>query len=123
MILIDSTGWIDYFAEGPKAGDYSKFIEQTAPAQNITPSIVVLEVYRKIKKEKGEEKALKAHAQMETMRLVNLDSNLALAAADIGLRTKLGTVDSIIYATTVKYKAKLLTSDHHFQGLPHVTIV
>jgi toxin FitB len=98
-------------------------MDQTAPGQIITPSVVVLEVYRKIKKEKGEEKALEAHAHMETTRLVNLDSNLALAAADVGLRTKLGTVDSIIYATTVKYKAKLLTSDHHFEGLPQVTIV
>jgi len=121
--LIDSTGWIDYFAEGPKAGAYSKVIEETAPGQIVTPSVVVLEVYRKIKKDKGEEKALEAHAHMETTRLVNLDSNIALSAADIGLRTKLGTVDSIIYATTVKYKARLLTSDHHFQGLAQVTIV
>jgi len=48
---------------------------------------------------------------------------MALVAANIGLKTKLGTMDSVIYATTVKYKARLLTSDHHFQGLAQVTIV
>ena len=71
----------------------------------MTPSVVVLEVYRKIKKEKGEEKALEAFAHLEQTRLVPLDSGLALSAADIALRTRLGTVDSIIYATAIRHKA------------------
>jgi len=52
-----------------------------------------------------------------------LDSSIALAAADLGLKTGLGTVDSIIYATARRYDAELVTSDRHFQKLPRVTLI
>jgi predicted nucleic acid-binding protein len=84
---------------------------------------VVLEVYRKIKKDRGEEKALEAYAHLDGTNLVPLDVRTAVAAADIGLKTGLGTVDSIIYAIAKHYKAELITSDHHFQGLETVTLI
>ena len=84
---------------------------------------MLLEVYRKIKKDRGEEKALEAYAHLQDTRMVPLDSHTAVAAADIGLRTSLGTIDSIIYATSTRYEAELLTSDHHFEGLPRVTLI
>lgn len=78
----------------------------------------MLEVYWKIKKDRGEEKALEAYAHLEGTRIVALESHIALAAADLGLKKGLGTVDSIIYATATRYGAQLVTGDHHFQGLP-----
>jgi toxin FitB len=84
---------------------------------------VVLEVYRKIKKDKGEEKALEAYAHLDGTIVVPLDIRTAVAAADIGLKTRLGTVDSIIYAVARHYKADLITGDHHFQGLEKVTLI
>jgi len=83
----------------------------------------MFEVYRKIKKDLGEEKALEAFAHLEQTKLVQLDNSLALSAADISLRVNLGTVDSIIYATALKHKATLLTSDHHFKKLASVTLL
>jgi len=85
--------------------------------------MVLLEVYRKIKKDRGEEKALEAYAHLQDTRMVPLDPHTAVAAADLGLKTGLGTVDSIIYATATQYRAELLTGDHHFEGLPKVTLV
>ncbi len=84
---------------------------------------MVFEVYRKVKRDKGEEKALEARAHLESTRIMNLDAYLSLAAADLSLKTGLGTVDSIIYATAAQYQARLITSDHHFQGLPSVVIL
>jgi predicted nucleic acid-binding protein len=83
----------------------------------------LLEVYRRIKKDKGEEKALEAYAHLEGTRTVVLDPSIALTAADLGLKTGLGTVDSIIYATALRYDAELITSDHHFQDLKGVSII
>jgi predicted nucleic acid-binding protein len=76
-----------------------------------------------LKREKGEEKALEAHAHLQNTRVIPLDPPTALSAADIGLKTGLGTVDSIIYATALRYNAELVTGDHHFKALPNVTIV
>jgi len=84
---------------------------------------VVLEVYRKIKKDKGEEKALEAYAHLDGTSVVPLDVRTAVAAADLGIKTGLGTVDSIIYAIAKHHKAELVTSDHHFEGLEKVTLV
>ncbi len=82
-----------------------------------------MEVYRKIKKDNGEEKALEAYAHMQDTRIIPLDPHTAIAAADLSLKTGLGTVDSIIYTTASQHKAELLTSDHHFQGMARVTVI
>lgn len=110
-------------APGPKAEKYEKYVAGNTSDNILSPSIVLLEVYRKLKKEKGEEKALEAYAHLQNTRVVPLDESMALSAADVGLKTGLGTVDSIVYATALRYKATLVTSDHHFKILPKVTIV
>jgi len=123
LILVDSTGWIEYCGKGSNADDYARRIIQTPTGSILTPTVVLLEVYRKIKKDRGEEKALEAYAHLQDTRMVPLDPHTAVAAADLSLRTGLGTVDSIIYATSTQYGAELLTSDHHFEGLPRVTLI
>ena len=123
MILVDSYGWIEYLGGGPKAEKYARYITQTPTFEIVTPSLVVFEVYRKVKKERGEEKAMEAQAHLEETRTVSLDSRLAVAAAEISLKTGLGTVDAVIYATANHHRAELLTSDHHFKGLPNVTLI
>ena len=110
-------------APGPKAEQYEKYIVNNSNDKILSPSIVLFEVYRKLKKEKGEEKALEAHAHLQNTRVVPLDEGIALNAADISLKTNLGTVDSIIYATALRYHAELVTGDHHFKELPNVTII
>ncbi len=84
---------------------------------------MVFEVYRKIKKDKGEEKALEAYAHLENTKMVALDSSVCLAAADLSLKKGLGTVDAIVYTSAAQYGAQLITSDHHFKDLPKVTLI
>lgn len=121
--LIDSSGWIEYLAGGPKADQYAGYVSRTPPDEILTPTLVVFEVYRKVKKDKGEEKALEAYAHLENTKIVALDPYLCLAAADLSLKTGLGTVDSVIYATAAQYEAQLITNDHHFKELPRVTLI
>ena len=78
MILIDSYGWIEYFGGGPLASSYADFIEEADAEQLVTPSIVIYEVYKKIKSLKGEERALEAFAQMSRTTIVDLTSSLSM---------------------------------------------
>jgi len=123
LILIDSYGWIEYFAEGPLADRYAPFIEEVSTENAVTPTIVIYEVYRKIKGLKGEEKALEAYAQISRTKIVELTSHLSLEAADISLKLGLGMADSIIVATAKAYNAQIITSDKHLKGIENVRFI
>lgn len=123
MILIDSYGWIEYFAEGPLADKHARFIEEAKAENTVTPTIVVYEVYRKIKGSKGEQKALEAYAQISHTRILELTESLSLEAADISLKTGLGMADSIIVATAKANKAEIVTSDKHLKEIKGVKFI
>lgn len=123
MILIDSYGWIEYFGEGPLAASYADFIEGTNEEQLVTPTIVIYEVYKKIKSVKGEERALEAYAQMSRTTIVDLTSSLSMEAADISMNSSLGMADSIILATAKAFNAQIVTSDQHLKGLNGVKFI
>ena len=123
MILIDSYGWIEYFGEGPLADSYAAFIEKADEKGTVTPTIVIYEVYKKIKSVKGEEKALEAYAQMSRTKIVDLTSSLCLEAADISMNLRLGMADSIILATAKAYSAQIVTSDQHLKNMDKVKFI
>ena len=123
MILIDSYGWIEYFADGPLAESYAAFVEKADAETTVTPTIVIFEVYRRIKSMKGEQKALEAYAQMSLTKIVELTSPISLDAADISITLNLGLADSIIVATAKAYDAEIITSDEHLKSLEGVKII
>lgn len=123
MILIDSYGWIEYFAEGPLADNFAAFIEKADEKQTVTPSIIIYEVYKKIKSAKGEEKALEAIAQMSRTKIVDLTSSLCLKAADVRINLNLGMADAIIVATANEFEAQIITSDQHLKNIKGVKFV
>ena len=54
-ILMDSSGWIEFFTGGPLAERYAAYFSPRYDL--ITPTIVLYEVFKKIKREKGGETA------------------------------------------------------------------
>jgi predicted nucleic acid-binding protein len=123
LILIDSYGWIEYFAEGPLAENYAAYIEKADAENTITPTIIVYEVYKKIKVARDEQKALEAYAQIAQTKIIELTSALSLEAADISLIANLGIADSIIVATAKAYNAEIITSDEHLKSMKGVKFV
>ena len=123
MILIDSYGWIEYFGDGPLADSYAVFVEKADEKGTVTPTIVIYEVYMKIKSVKGEEKALEAYAQMSRTKIVDLTGSLCLEAADISMSLNLGMADSIIVATAKAYNAQIVTSDEHLKKMDKVKFI
>src|SRR3990167_187576 len=114
-LVIDSSGWLEYFTGGRHAKTYSKHLQSDKKIW--LPSLVIYEVYKKIAKEKSETQGLLAVTQMEGQAegVITLDERLALFAADVSLRHKLPMADAVIYATTLQQEAVLVTSDEHFK--------
>ncbi len=121
MNLVDSSGWIHYFMNGSLAKSYAEYLSKTK--ELVTPTVVLYEVYKKLKSELSEEGALMAAAQMEKTVLAPLSESIAYHAADLALEHKLAMADAIVYATADVYKAKLITSDSDFKRLPQVTYI
>ena len=86
----------------------------------LTPTIILYEVYKKLKGHFNEEFALNACAQIEKTHLVPLTSQIAYKAADVSLQYKLAMADAIVFATASVYGVKLVTSDSDFENLPDV---
>ena len=109
MIIVDSCGWLEWFTDAKLANKYKKHL--AAPDNILMPAIILYEVYKILKREVGEEKALLAAGYMKNSQVIPLDGTLALAAADIALQEKLAMADAIIVAISRAYSCKIVTSD------------
>jgi len=118
MNVVDSSAWLEYFADGPNAKHFAKIIEN--PDELLVPSITLLEVFKRISQQRDESAALQYVAVMRQSAVVELDAALALRAAALGLRHKLPLANSVVYATAQAAGALVWTQDADFDGLPGV---
>lgn len=118
MRSIDSSAWVEFAMGGPLAGKIEPHMRN--PLETITPSIVVYEVYKRIKRDGSEDLANTVIAEIIKTRIVPLDDALALAAADTSLSLGLAMADAIIYATAQRYQSTIVTCDADFKDLPNV---
>jgi len=121
MIIVDSCGWLEWFTNGNLADSYERYLVD----QNniLMPTIVLYEVYKILKREAGEEKALLAAGYMKNSTVILLDEELALAAADVALQERLAMADAIIVAAARKNNSKIITSDTDLKGHSSVTYI
>jgi len=118
MNIVDSSGWLEYFAEGANAG---RFAEPLAEVSRLAvPTITLYEVFKIVCRQRGEDAALQAVALMQQGEVVELSASLSLQAARISLELKLPMADSIILATARSCRAVLWTQDEDFEGLEGV---
>ena len=121
MNVIDSSGWLEYFINGANASFFAPAIQEIANV--VVPTISVFEVFKRTLIEKGRNDALEAVAIMYDGKVVDLDRELALLAADFSLELKLPMADSIILATAHAYNATLWTQDEHFKDIEGVKYI
>lgn len=121
MILVDSSGWIEYLAERPKADLFAPYIEGSEPL--VSSAIQVYEIYKVVRRDLNEERAIEAVSALRTTTIEPLAEGLALEAADVALEYGLAMADAIIFATASRHEAELVTGDANFDGLPRVTLI
>ena len=121
MNVVDSSGWLEYFADGPNAGFFAKPIERTA--ELVVPAVSLYEVFKRLLQQRGDGAALQAVALMQQGRIVDLSSTLALAAARLSLDLNMPMADSIMLATARAHRATFWTQDAHFEKMEGVRYV
>lgn len=119
MIVIDSSGWIEFFTDGRLADEYARHLRHLPSV--VTPVIVIYEVYKRLKRDLSEDDAVVAVSAMQRSTVVGITQDLALSAADLSLEHGLAMADAIVLATARQFGAELVTSDRDFQGMQGVT--
>jgi len=121
MNVVDSSGWLEYFADAPNADFFAPAIEDVANL--VVPVITLYEVFKRVASEQSTDQAYVAVSQMRQGHIVDLDANLAVSAAALSLDRRLPMADSIILATARSFEAVLWTQDEDFRGLDGVEYV
>ena len=121
MNVVDSSGWLEYFADGSNADFFASAIESVS--ELVVPSISIYEVFKKVLQERGESEGFQAVATMQQGRVVDLDATLALRAAKISAELKLPMADSVMLATAQVHEATLWTQDADFEGIEGVEYI
>ena len=121
MNLVDSSGWLEFFADGPNA----KFF--ATPLKNVdelvVPTISIYEVFKSVLRQRDESAGLQAIALMKQGQVVDLTTNIAMMAAKLSLEHNVPMADSIILSTGRLYQATVWTQDADFKGLDGVEFV
>ncbi len=118
MNVVDSSAWLEYFANGPNASFFSRPIERAD--ELLVPSLTIYEVFKRVLQQRAESDALHAVAVMQQGTVADLDVRIALVAARISLEAKLPMADSIVLATARAYGATLWTQDADFKSMAGV---
>lgn len=121
MNLVDSSGWLEYFADETNAGFFAPAIED---AENlVVPTISLYEVFKRVLQQRGEGPALQAVAMMEQGQVIDLNSSIALLGAKLSHELKLPMADALILATARSHQATLWTQDEDFSAISGVRYI
>jgi predicted nucleic acid-binding protein len=118
MNLVDSSAWLEYFADGPNAAFFAGAVEK--PSELVVSTINIYEVFRRVLQQRDENAALRAVAAMEQGTLIDVSEPIALHAAQLAIAHKLPMADAMILATARSCGAILWTQDVDFDGIEGV---
>ena len=116
--VVDSCGWLEYFAGGKHAAFYAPALEDVD--RLLVPAICILEVFRKILRERGERLAIQYGSAMKQGHVIDLDGEIALMAARLGVDKGLPLADSVVLATARIHQALIWTQDSDFRKIDGV---
>lgn len=119
--VVDTCGWIEWLTEGKLCAQYEPYLKN--PTNLIVPAVIQYELYKWICRTLSEAKAYEVIALTQQGTIDVLDTSLALMAADASLEYNLAMADALVYASALKHKVLLITSDKHFEGLPQVEYI
>jgi toxin FitB len=118
MNIVDSSGWLAYFADEPNAEHFLTPLDDSTSL--VVPTVTIYEVFKVILRESSENDALQAVAAMRKGTVVDLTAALAIAASKLSVEHNLPMADSIILATAKEFSAELWTQDSDFINISGV---
>ena len=121
MNIVDSSGWLEYFADGPNADFFAPAVENVS--ELLVPSISLYKVFKRVLQQRTEGDALQAVATMMQGEVIALDERVALDAARLSLELKMPMAKSVILTTARLHGAVVWTQDSDLEGVEGVEYI
>ena len=121
MNVVDSSGWLEYFAGSTNASFFAPIVKVTDTL--VVPTVCIYEVFMRLLAQRGEESALQAIGIMSLGIIADLTREIAVNAATISSEFNMALTDSIILATARTYDATLWTQDADFDDIGGVQYI
>lgn len=118
MNLVDSSGWIEYFQDTPRADLFATAIEDRHHL--LVPTIALFEVHKVLSRKLAETLVNQCLNVMRLARVLDLTDARAVAAARTARLHSLAMADAAMYAQAREFDAVFWTQDIAYQGLPAV---
>jgi toxin FitB len=86
MNVVDSSGWLEYFADGPNADFFAPVVENTA--ELIVPTISIYEVFKRVIQQRTKNEALQAAVTMHQGIVIYLGGHLGSGGGKVVYEAK-----------------------------------
>ena len=119
MNVVDSSGWIEYLQDTPRADLFAPAIEQRHHL--LVPTIALFEVHKILSRALPDELVEKCLTVMRLGKVLDLTDARAIAAAKVSKAYRLALADAAMYSMALEYKATFWTQDVDYDGLSGVS--
>ncbi len=118
MNLVDSSGWIEYLQDTPRADLFAEAIEDRYDL--LVPTIALFEVHEVLSRNLPANLVAQCLDVMRLGLVLDLTDKRAIAASTIASRHRLAMADAAMYSLALEFEATFWTQDVDYQGLEGV---
>ena len=118
MNVVDSSGWVEYFQDSPRAELFAKAIEQRD--QLLVPTIALFEVHKILSRTLAENLVGRCLDVMRLGRVLDFTDARAIAASRVSRQHRLALADAAMYGMALEHKATFWTQDADYDGMSGV---
>lgn len=118
MNVVDSSGWIEYLQDTPRADLFAAAIEDRP--RLLVPTIAIYEVHKILSRHLDAAVVTQCLEVMRMGRVIDLTDRRAVAASVASRQHGLAFADAAMYSLAQEHGATFWTQDIDYQGLPGV---
>ena len=118
MNVVDSSGWVEYFQDSPRADLFAMAIEQRD--QLLVPTIALFEVHKVLSRSLAADLVDRCLDVMRLGRVLDFTDRRAIAASKISRQHRLALADAAMYSMALEHGATFWTQDIDYDGLSGV---
>ena len=118
MNVVDSSGWVEYFQDSPRADLFAMAIEQRD--RLLVPTIALFEVHKVLSRSLAADLVDRCLDVMRLGRVLDLTDARAIAASKVSRQHRLALADAAMYSMALEHGATFWTQDIDYNGLSSV---